>query len=166
MKSIIIVLTITFCVSVVSCINNHKQFQPETTQYKDLLVIGGNDTITNIKISSMQTAKEQTSLKEHGIRLTLQMSQLANNQEYLNLCSNSKDVNKVVSDISQCKFNIPEKVFCISHLQSSLKVSANSCPEIFEKLIRSIPAQLNALSGSALLAATSLLVSEDAFFMK
>lgn len=102
MKSIIFVLTITFCVSVVSCTNNHKQFQPETTQYKDLLVIGRNDTITNIKISSMQTAKEQTSLKEHGIRLTLQMSQLANNQEYLNLCSNSKDVNKVVSDISQC----------------------------------------------------------------
>ena len=163
MKSIILVLTITICISVVSCTNNHKQFQPETTQYKELPVIGGKDTIANIKISSMQTAKGQTSLKEHGVQLTLQMSQLANNQEYLNLCSNSKDVNKVVSDISQCKFNIPEKVFCISHLQSSLKMSAKSCPEIFEKLIRSIPSQLNALSGSALLAATSLLVSEDAF---
>lgn len=102
MKSIILVLTITMCISVVSCTNNHKQFQPETTQYKELPVIGGKDTIANIKISSMQTAKGQTSLKEHGVQLTLQMSQLANNQEYLNLCSNSKDVNKVVSDISQC----------------------------------------------------------------
>lgn len=164
MKSKTIIFILAHCAFIMSCTNKQQQFQPETIQDKELPIIGGNDTITNIKISSMQTAKGQTSLKEHGIKLTLQMSQLANNQEYLNLCSNSKDVNKIVADISRCKYNTPEKVFCVSHLQSSLKISANSNPEIFERLIRTIPSQLNALSGSTVLAATSLLVSEDAFF--
>lgn len=164
MKSRTIILIIAYCAFIMGCTSKQQQFKPETIQDKELPVIGGDDTVTNIKTSSMQTVKGQTLLKEHGIQLTLQMSQLANNQEYLNLCSNSKEVNKIVADISQCKYDIPEKVFCVSHLQSSLNMSDNLNPVIIERLVRAIPSQLNALSGSASLAASSLLVSEDAFF--
>lgn len=165
MKSRMIILIIALCAFVMCCTNKQHHFQPDATLGEELPIIGGNDTVTNIKISSMQIAKgNNITLKEHGIQLIQQMSQLANNQEYIKLCSNSKDVNMIVADISQCKYDIPEKVFCVSHLQLSLKMSVNSNPVIVEKLIRSIPSQLNALSGSASLAATSLLASEDAFF--
>ena len=148
----------------VSCVSKQKHLRAKATQDKDLSIIGENDTVTNIRIGSLQTLKGQMSLKEHGIQLTLKMSQLSNNQEYLNLCSNSKEVNKIIADISQCKYDIPEKVFCVSHLQSSLKISDNSDSIIIERMVRSIPVQLSALNGSASLAATSLLVYEDAFF--
>lgn len=81
----------------VSCSNRHKKFLPEAT---DVAIISGADGPTNIKVSSMQTSRKQSSLKELGTQLTLQMKQLVNNREYLNFCNHSKDVNKMVADIA------------------------------------------------------------------
>lgn len=164
MKTKTIISIIALCAFIVSCTNKQQQFLLETNLNEKLSVIGESNTVTNIKISSMQIAKGHASLKEHGLQLTLQMSQLAKNQEYLNFCSYSKDVNKIVTDISKCKYDIPKKVFSVGHLQASLKMSSNSNPVIIERQTMSLPSQLNASSGSASLAAASLLASEDAFF--
>ena len=134
-----------------SCIQK-QQFKPEETSGKEVAIIGGNDTVAKINISSMQT------LKEHGLQLTQQMKQLANDHEFLNFCSHSKEVNKIVAYIAQHQYEVPKKVFSLSRIHSHSNSSIN------DRLIKSIPSQLNALSGTASLAATSLLVAEDAFF--
>ncbi len=154
MRTIILFVMLSGAVCL-SCTNKRQQFQPEATPDKKLAIIGGNDTVTNIKVSSMPT------LKEYGLRLTQQMRKLANDQEYLKFCSHSKDVNKIVADIAQYQYDSPEKVFVVSHL-----IADNSNPSINDRLVRSIPSQLNALSGANSLAAASLLVTEDAFFYK
>ena len=152
MKTIIL-FAILSSVVCLSCTNKRQQAQPEATPDKELAIIGGSDTVTNIKVSSTST------LKEHGLQLTQQMRQLANDQEYLNFCSHSKDVNKIVADIAQYQYDSPEKVFSVSHL-----IADSSNPSINDRKVRSIPSQLNALSGAAALAAASLFVADDAFF--
>lgn len=154
MKTIILLAMLSSAVCL-SCTNKQRQFQPEATPDKELAITGGNDTVTNIKVSSMPT------LKEYGLRLTQQMRQLANDQEYLNFCSYSKGVNKIIADIAQYQYDSPEKVFVVSHL-----ITDNSNSSISDRLVKSIPSQLNALSGANSLAAASLLVTEDAFFYK
>lgn len=149
----IILFVILSSVVCLSCTNKRQQAQPEATPDKELAIIGGSDTVTNIKVSSTST------LKEHGLQLTQQMRQLANDQEYLNFCSHSKDVNKIVADIAQYQYDSPEKVFSVSHL-----IADSSNPSINDRKVRSIPSQLNALSGAAALAAASLFVADDAFF--
>lgn len=136
-----------------SCTHKRQQFKPEATPGKEWAIIGGGDTVTNIKVSSKPT------LKEHGLQLTQQMWKLANDEEYLKFCSHSKEVNKIVADIAQCQYDSPQKVFSVSYLAAD-----HSNPSIHDRLVRSIPSQLNALSGAASLAAASLLVTEDAFF--
>ena len=131
MKTIIL-FAILSSVVCLSCTNKRQQAQPEATPDKELAIIGSSDTVTNIKVSSTST------LKEHGLQLTQQMRQLANDQEYLNFCSHSRDVNKIVADSSN--------------------------PSINDRKVRSIPSQLNALSGATTLAAASLFVADDAFF--
>ena len=152
MKTIILFAMLSSAVCL-SCTNKRQQFQPEAIPDKELAIIGRGDTITNIKVCSTST------LKEHGLQLTQKMRQLANDQEYLNFCSHSKDVNKIVADIAQYQYDSPEKVFSASHL-----IAENSNPSINDRIVRSIPSQLNALNGAAALAATSLLVVDDAFF--
>ena len=152
MKTIIL-FAILSSVVCLSCTNKRQQAQPEATPDKELTIIGSSDTVTNIKVSSTST------LKEHGLQLTQQMRQLANDQEYLNFCSHSKDVNKIVADIAQYQYDSPEKVFSVSHL-----IADSSNPSINDRKVRSIPSQLNALSGAAALAAASLFVADDAFF--
>lgn len=93
MKTIIL-FAILSSVVCLSCTNKRQQAQPEATPDKELTIIGSSDTVTNIKVSSTST------LKEHGLQLTQQMRQLANDQEYLNFCSHSRDVNKIVADIA------------------------------------------------------------------
>ncbi len=152
MKTIILfaILSGTVCMS---CTNHQQQSQPEAASVKKLAIIGRSDTVTNIKVNSTST------LKKHGLQLTQQMRQLANDQEYLNFCSYSKDVNQIVTDIAQYPYDSPRKVFSASHL-----TAYNSNPLINDRLVKSIPSQLNALSGAASLNASSLLVTEDAFF--
>lgn len=105
MKTIIL-FAILSSVVCLSCTNKRQQAQPEATPDK----VGSSDTVTNIKVSSTST------LKEHGLQLTQQMRQLANDQEYLNFCSHSRDVNKIVADIAQYQYDSPEKVFSVRHL--------------------------------------------------
>ncbi len=152
MKTIIL-FAILSSVVCLSCTNKRQQAQPEATPDKELTIIGSSDTVTNIKVSSTST------LKEHGLQLTQQMRQLANDQEYLNFCSHSRDVNKIVADIAQYQYDSPEKVFSVRHL-----IADSSNPFINDRKVRSIPFQLNALSGATTLAAASLFVADDAFF--
>lgn len=152
MKMIILFVLLSSAVCS-SCTHKRQQFQPEATPDKELAIIGGSDTTTSIKVSSMLT------LKEHGLQLTQQMRLLANDQKYLNFCSHSKDVNKIVADIAQYRYDSPQKVFSVNHL-----IADNLSPSINDRVVRSIPSQLNALSGAATLVAASLLVTDDAFF--
>ena len=132
MKTIIL-FAILSSVVCLSCTNKRQQAQPEATPDKELTIIGSSDTVTNIKVSSTST------LKEHGLQLTQQMRQLANDQEYLNFCSHSRDVNKIVADIAQYQYDSPEKVFSVRHL-----IADSSNPSINDRKVRSIPSQLNA----------------------
>lgn len=148
------------------CSNTHLQFQSGTLSHKELRIIGGSDTITNINIYSPDTLMNQFSLKEHGIHLTLQMAQLANDREYINFCSHSENVNKIIADIAQYKYDKPKHIFSINHLLPSLNIPENLNPLITDKLIKTIPSRLNALNNSSLLAATSLLCAESVFHYK
>lgn len=154
MKTIIL-FAILSSVVCLSCTNKRQQAQPEATPDKELAIIGSSDTVTNIKVSSTST------LKEHGLQLTQQMRQLANDQEYLNFCSHSRDVNKIVADIAQYQYDSPEKVFSVRHL-----IADSSNPSINDRKVRSIPSQLNALSGATTLAAASLFVAMMRSFME
>lgn len=152
MKNIVLFALLSSIVCL-SCIHKQQQAQPKTTSDKGLATIGSSNTTTSIEVRSMLT------LKEHGLQLTQQMKQLANDQEYLNFCSHSKEVNKIIANIAQYQYEVPKKAYFISNL-----IHRNSNSSINDRLIRSIPSQLNALSGAATLAAASLLVADDAFF--
>lgn len=157
MKILFILLSIAISLS---CTNKQQILSP-ITPCKELNTTCKTNTTKCIK-SSIKTTKRKISLKEHGILLTQQMGKLANDQEYIKICSHAKDVNNIVANIAKHKYDVPKKIFSIN--QISFKSVDNSL--IIDKLLRSIPLKINSLNGSTLLAATSLLVTEDAFFYK
>lgn len=152
MKTRTIILTIVLCAFiVVSCTNKQKQQNA---------IMGSTDSITSIVI------KDKIFLYEKGLQLTLQMQQLANDKKYIEYCSHSKGINEKIEDIARQKYNLPKKVFAITDLQKNVKIQTQSNdikPLIFDRLLRSIPSQLNAQSGTNTLAATSMLLAEDVF---
>lgn len=108
------------------------------------------------------------SLNERGLQLTQKMKCLADDRNYVAYGASSKELGKTVADVARYDYEKPRKVFVID----SLNVIARSIPElsddrmrpmITEKLLLSVPMQINGKAGAKTLAALSLLFAEDAF---
>lgn len=126
-------------------------------------IIGSADGPTAIYVSS-----NPTSLETHGLQLTQRMHLLANDSVYITYAVNAEKVKSLVKEIGEQALDKPRKVFLIRHLQLKyaqelLSQSSTTKPILINRLLRSIPSQLNAQQGAELLAATSLLFTEDAF---
>lgn len=132
-------------------------------QENNIGIIGGDDGPTAIYVSG-----NPASLETRGLQLTQRMYLLANDSVYTTYTVNAEKVKSLVKEIGEQAFDKPRKVFFIRHLQMKqsedlLTQSSVTKPILIDRLLRSIPSQLNARQGSELLAATSLLFTEDAF---
>ncbi len=99
------------------------------------------------------------------MQLIFQMQQLANDQEYLIICNHSEEINKLVADIARQNYTAPREGFIMDNLQSVMELSDNYNSLIMDKLVCTIPTRLNAMEGSTVLAATSLLGRKTHFFI-
>ena len=61
MKSIILFITLSSAICI-SCSNKRQQLQPEATPDKEPAITGGNDTATNIRISSQDTLPDKDTI--------------------------------------------------------------------------------------------------------
>ena len=122
-------------------------------------IIGGADQPTAIFIADSLT------LQGKGLELTCQMHRLANNETYIKYCSHSDEINKLAAHIGRTDYSVPKKIFAISHLKSIQNFETDSTIRtlLADKMVRTIPALINAQSGSTTLAATTLFVTEDVF---
>ena len=126
-------------------------------------IIGGDDGPTSIYVSN-----DSTTLEAYGLQLTQQMRQLAHDSCYIAYAVHAEKIKSLVESIGKQAYDKPRKVFRLRHLHTQkadelLSQSSATKPIIIDRLLRSIPAQLNAQGGADLLAATSLLIAEDAF---
>lgn len=126
-------------------------------------IIGGADEPTNIYVSN-----DSITLEAYGLQLTQQMRQLAHDSCYIAYAVHAERIKSLVEDIGRQTYDKPRKVFRLRHLHTKqtdelLSQSSATKPILIDRLLRSIPAQLNAQGGADLLATTSLLIAEDAF---
>lgn len=126
-------------------------------------IIGGADGPTAIYVT-----EDSAFLAFQGLRLTLQMRQLANDSGYVAHAVHAGKIKALVEDIGKQEYSKPRKVFRITHLHMNmakalLSQSGATKPLILDRIVRSIPSLLNAQGGADHLAATSLLFAEDAF---
>lgn len=126
---------------------------------RNTTIIGGSDQPTAIFVT------EHLTLQEKGLELTHQMHRLANNETYIKYCSHSDEINKLAAHIARTDYSMPRKIFAISHLKSIQDFETDSTIRtlLADKMVRTIPSLINAQSGSTMLAATSLFVTEDVF---
>lgn len=129
--------------------------------------IGGADGPTTIFVSGKSPEKDSTFLPVYGLQLTQQMQQLANDSDLMATLP-GKSITPLLQNIGKQRYDTPRKIFAIRNLRTKkmeILLSQSSCtkPLIADRILRSIPAQLNAQSGSDVLAATSLLYVEDVF---
>lgn len=145
-----------------SCVRQHTPQTQQPPTRENTEIIGGADGKTNI------TVADTLSLQERGLALTRQMHRLASDEAYIKYCSHSDEINKRAADIAQTDFSTPQKIFVISHLDSiqNLVPSGTSRTLLTNRLLRSIPSQINALRGSIVLATSSLLTTEDVFLYR
>lgn len=142
-----------------SCARRHIPQTQQTPARENTGIIGGADGKTSI------TVTDSLSLAERGLALTRQIHLLASDEAYIKYCSHSDEINKRAADIARTDFSTSQKIFAISHLDSiqNLVPSGTSRTLWTNRLLRSIPSQINALSSSAVLATSSLLTTEDVF---
>lgn len=146
----------------VSCARQHIPQTQQTPARKNMGIIGRADGKTSI------TVADSLSLAERGLALTRQMHHLASDEAYIKYCSHSEEINKRAADIARTDFSIPQKIFAISHLDSIQNLVPSGIPRalVTNRLLRSIPSRINAQSGSAVLATSSLLTTEDVFLYR
>lgn len=136
-------------------------FSPAYSQENTIGIIGSADDATSIHVTD-----DSTFLQKQGLRLTHQMQLLANEVDFVSV--HAKRIKSWVEDIGKQSYDTPRKIFCIQHLQTEkikelLSQSGVTKPLLIDRLLRAIPTQINAREGSDILAATSLLTTEDAF---
>lgn len=145
-----------------SCARQHISQAQQNPARENTGIIGGADVKTGISVA------DSLSLEQKGLALTRQMHRLASDEAYIKYCSHSEEINKQTDDIARTDFSAPKKIFAISHLDSiqNLVASGTSRTLLTNRLLRSIPSQINAQSGSAVLATSSLLTTEDVFLYR
>lgn len=145
-----------------SCARQHTPQTQQTPAHENTGIIGGADGKTSISVA------DSLPLAERGLALTRQIHFLASDEAYIKYCSHSEEINKRAADIARTDFSIPQKIFAISHLDSiqNLVPSGTSRTLLTNRLLRSIPSRINAQSGSAVLATSSLLTTEDVFLYR
>lgn len=145
-----------------SCARQHIPQAQQNPARKNTRIIGGADSKTSISVA------DSLSLEQKGLALTQQMHRLASDEAYIKYCSHSEEINKQTTDIARTDFSAPQKIFAISHLDSirNLVPSGTSRTLLTNRMLRSIPSQINAQSGSAVLATSSLLTTEDVFLYR
>lgn len=161
MKRNIVLLGLS-CLLTLSCARQHIPQAQQNPARGNTGIIGGADGKTSI------TVADSLSLAERGLALTRQIHLLASDEAYIKYCSHSDEIDKRAADIARTDFSIPQKIFAISHLDSiqNLVPSGTSRTLWTSRLLRSIPSRLNAQSGSAVLATSSLLTTGNVFLYR
>lgn len=116
------------------------------------------------------------SLQNKAVELAQEIDMLASNNEYVNSISLSGEINDTISKISSQDYANPTDIYKFSNIDSSYKTvmeyvgseipdfGNDKLTELYkDKLLYSLSMQLNAMSGSDIIASTSLLTTEDIF---
>lgn len=126
-------------------------------------VIGQVDVPTTIVVSD-----DGDVLLDKGRRMIDQMYSLACSKDYVEYCSVSPEVNRRVGVMADRLKSTPKSVFVMKNIGfDDLKKFSNASSDIYslikERMLLSLPSRLNAMSGSEVLVAASLLYVDDSF---
>ncbi len=126
-------------------------------------VIGHADGPTSIVI-----ADESDLLLDKGRCLIDRMRGLASSKDYVEYCSASSEISRCVSDMADWLESAPKSVFVMENMRFDdmkkfSKASSDIRRHIRECMTSALPARLNAMSGSSVLAAASMLSVDDSF---
>lgn len=125
-------------------------------------IIGQGDGPTAIYID------EQPDILLHkGLDLIQAMHDLANDSNYIKYVTSNTEIIQQIQEFASGNYQSDYKVFAIDNLKPFTDYLTQMAPgldsKLYKRLYKSIPALINAQSGSTAIAATSLLTSEDAF---
>lgn len=125
-------------------------------------IIGGSDGPTSI-----YTVETPDFLLRKGLDLIQEGRALANDSAYIRYSTSNKEIIRLIKRMASLDYKSGYKVFEISNLQVLLKSLAGAetgfNEEIMKRFYKSVPMLINSYSGSTNVAATSLLVCEEAF---
>lgn len=116
------------------------------------------------------------SLQNKSVELAQEIDMLASNSEYVNSISLSSELNAIISKIASQDYDNPTDIYKFSGIDSSYKTvmqyvgietpdfDNDKLTELYkDKLLHSLPMQLNAMSGTDIIAGTAMLTTEDIF---
>lgn len=119
---------------------------------------------------------QTVSLKSKSIELAQEIDMLASNSVYIDSFSAGTEINSIIDAIASQDYTNPTDVYKFSRIDSSFNTITEyigiEVPEFDndrlntlhkEKLIQSLPMQINAMSGANMIAGTSLITTEDIF---
>lgn len=125
-------------------------------------IIGQGDGPTAIYID-----EQPDFLLRKGLDLIHEMHDLANDSNYIKYVTTHTEITQRVREFASGNYQSDYKVFAIDNLKPFTDYLTRMAPgldsKLYERLYRSIPALINAQSGSTAIAATSLLTGEDVF---
>ncbi|HIY49137.1 MAG TPA: hypothetical protein H9834_04865 [Candidatus Barnesiella excrementavium] len=125
-------------------------------------IIGHSDGPTAIYID-----EQPDFLLRKGLDLIHEIHDLANDSNYVKYVATRTEITQRVQEFASANCQSDYKVFAIDNLKPFTDYLSRIAPsldsKLYERLYRSIPALINAQSGSTALAATSLLTGEDVF---
>lgn len=125
-------------------------------------IIGQGDGPTAIYID-----EQPDFLLRKGLDLIHEMHDLANDSNYIKYVTTHTEITQRVREFASDNYQSDYKVFAIDNLKPFTDYLTRMAPgldsKLYERLYRSIPALINAQSGSTAIAATSLLTGEDVF---
>lgn len=125
-------------------------------------IIGEGDGPTAIYID-----ERPDFLLRKGLDLIHEMHDLANDSNYVRYVTTHTEITQRIREFASGNYQSDYKVFAIDNLKPFTDYLTRMAPgldsKLYERLYRSIPALINAQSGSTAIAATSLLTGEDVF---
>ena len=125
-------------------------------------IIGQGDGPTAIYID-----EQPDFLLRKGLDLIHEMHDLANDSNYIKYVTTHTEITQRVREFASGNYQSDYKVFAIDNLKPFTDYLTRMAPgldsKLYERLYQSIPALINAQSGSTAIAATSLLTGEDVF---
>lgn len=125
-------------------------------------IIGEGDGPTAIYID-----EQPDFLLRKGLDLIHKMHDLANDSNYVRYVTTHTEITQQIREFASGNYQSDYKVFAIDNLEPFTDYLTRMAPgldsKLYERLYRSIPALINAQSGSTAIAATSLLTGEDVF---
>lgn len=112
-------------------------------------------------------------LYKKGLELVHRMDMMAESEEYIKLVSASTELREIISGIGEDNYSQPNGVYKITIPKEVLEsvfvgseiteIPVELKTEIEKRFITAIPSRINALNGSMVLAATSIVTSGDSF---